>query len=126
MLNIKINPLSDKPIYKQIVEQVKYHILSGKLEADEKLISSRNLAIELKINALTIQKAYQELKTQDLIYYKRGEGTFVKEVEQVSDHSIKIKEIEKKITELFDLSETYSVPMETVLELWEKEVKKRS
>lgn len=51
--------------------------MSGILSPDEKLPSVRDLSQELTINPNTIQKAYQELERQNIIYTKRGQGSFV-------------------------------------------------
>ena len=66
-----------RPIYKQIVERFQSLILNGVLEADTQLPSVRSLAIELSINANTIQRAYSELEQNGYIYSVKGRGNFV-------------------------------------------------
>lgn len=83
-MNLRIEPLSEIPIYRQIASQLKDMILSGTLAIDEPLPSSRNLAIELKVNMLTVQKAFKELNEEELIYYRRGEGAFVSNIKNKS------------------------------------------
>ncbi len=70
---------SDKrPIYEQIVERFQTLIVSGVLEAGEKMPSVRTLAVELSINPNTIQRAYTELERDGFIYAVKGRGNFVK------------------------------------------------
>ena len=74
---IMIDYRSRKPIYEQIIENVKGLIVSGVLERDTQLPSVRQLARELAINPNTIQKAYAELERQGVIYSLKGRGSFV-------------------------------------------------
>ena len=75
---------SDKrPIYEQIVERFQALIVSGVMDADEKLPSVRQLAVELSINPNTIQRAYAELERDGFIYTVKGRGNFVKRDEEL-------------------------------------------
>lgn len=74
---IFIDYKSRKPIYEQLVDNIKSLIVSGVLERDEQLPSVRQLAQELAINPNTIQKAYTELERQGVIYSLKGRGSFV-------------------------------------------------
>lgn len=67
------------PIYIQLVEQLKIFIISGKIKAGEKLPSVRDLALQIKVNPNTIQKALGELESFGLIYTERTNGKFVTE-----------------------------------------------
>ena len=67
-----------RPIYEQIVERFQTLIVSGVLEAGEKMPSVRTLAVELSINPNTIQRAYMELERDGFIYAVKGRGNFVK------------------------------------------------
>ena len=67
-----------RPIYIQIVERFQTLILNGALEPDSQLPSVRSLAIDLSINANTIQRAYSELERTGYIYSVKGRGNFVR------------------------------------------------
>jgi len=68
------------PIYRQIVNQVKYLVASGLLQPGEELPPIRTLALQLKVTPNTIVKAYGDLETAGVIHKRRGSGTFVSEV----------------------------------------------
>ncbi len=72
-----------RPIYEQIIDRFQMLILNGALEPDTQLPSVRALAIELSINANTIQRAYGELERRGLIYSVKGRGNFVSAHKQV-------------------------------------------
>ena len=65
-----------RPIYQQIVDEVRRALLTGALGPDEPLPSVRQLAAELKVNPNTVQQAYRELEREGLAYGRRGQGTF--------------------------------------------------
>ena len=74
---ILIDYKSRKPIYEQIIENMKQLVVSGALKREEQIPSVRQLAQELAINPNTIQKAYAELERQGVIYSLKGRGSFV-------------------------------------------------
>lgn len=65
------------PIYLQIEDYINLQIAQGKLQAGEKLPSVRALALELTVNANTVQRALREMTAKGYIFTKRGEGNFV-------------------------------------------------
>ncbi len=75
MFNINIT--SDKPIYEQIIENVKELTLKNILKENDKLPSVRQMATILSVNPNTVSKAYQELERQKIIHTVRGKGTFI-------------------------------------------------
>ena len=66
-----------RPIYEQIIDRFQILILNGALEPDTQLPSVRSLAVDLSINANTIQRAYSDLERRGLIYSVKGRGNFV-------------------------------------------------
>jgi len=81
-MDITINLRDGVPIYRQIVNQVKYLVASGLLRPGEELPPIRTLALQLKVTPNTIVKAYEELEISGAIHKRRGSGTFVSEVRQ--------------------------------------------
>ena len=66
-----------KPIYLQICTQLYEKILSGDLKADDRLLSVRELGIELGVNPNTIMRSYELMQNAGIIYNKRGIGYFI-------------------------------------------------
>ena len=71
-LNLIINHTSMEPIYEQIVAQIKAEVIEGTLTAGEALPSVRALSRELKISALTVKKAYDNLEEEGLVVTVHG------------------------------------------------------
>src|SRR4051794_14301187 len=78
-MDITIHVTDGVPIYRQIVNQVKYLVASGLLRPGEELPPIRTLALQLKVTPNTIVKAYDELETSGVVHKRRGSGTFVSE-----------------------------------------------
>ena len=76
-MDITIHVTDGVPIYRQIVNQVKYLVASGLLLPGEELPPIRALALRLKVTPNTIVKAYGELEISGVVQMRRGSGTFV-------------------------------------------------
>jgi GntR family transcriptional regulator len=74
-----IDPADTRPIYIQIMDEVRRALVIGTLEPETPLPSVRQLASELRVNPNTVQQAYRELEREGLVYMRRGQGTFVSE-----------------------------------------------
>jgi GntR family transcriptional regulator len=70
--------IDNQPIYRQIRDRVVAIILDGVLKEGDPLASVRNVATDLRVNPLTVLKAYQELVDEELVEKRRGLGMFVK------------------------------------------------
>jgi len=77
-MSFQITFKSGKPVYLQLVDQVKAAIASGAMRAGEPLPSIRPLAEELRVNRNTVAKAYTELEAQGVIETLPGKGCFVR------------------------------------------------
>ncbi len=81
-MDITISLTDGVPIYRQIVNQVKYLVASGLLVPGEELPPIRTLSLQLKVTPNTVVKAYGELEVAGVVHKRRGSGTFVSEVRQ--------------------------------------------
>jgi GntR family transcriptional regulator len=89
---LQINYKSGKPVYLQIVDQIKAAAATGALQPGEALPYIRPLAEELRVNRNTIAKAYSELESLGVIETQPGKGCFLRE-----NHSPLKKEIRRKM-----------------------------
>jgi GntR family transcriptional regulator len=74
---VELDPRDSRPIYLQIVDEVRRQAALNILKEGEPLPAVRQLAAELRVNANTVQHAYRELLREGTVYVKRGQGTFV-------------------------------------------------
>ena len=77
-MRIQLNFKSGKPVYLQVMDQVKAAAASGAVRTGESLPSIRPLAESLRVNRNTVAKAYAELESQGVIETVAGKGCFVR------------------------------------------------
>lgn len=77
MIDFKLDPRSGVPFYRQIIDQIRHGIATGRLKVGEQLPTVRALAVGLSVNPNTISKAYRELEIQDILESHQGTGTFI-------------------------------------------------
>ena len=76
-MDIRIDLESSVPIYMQIVEQIRHLVATGRLQPGEKLLTIRQLAVDLRVDPNTVAHAYNLLHNEGVISTQRGRGTFV-------------------------------------------------
>jgi GntR family transcriptional regulator len=76
-ISFTLNPANGIPIYRQIIQQIEYAVLSSRIRPGDRLPTIRSLAVELKINPNTIAKAYGELEIRGILVTQVGSGTYV-------------------------------------------------
>lgn len=76
-LHLHIDPHSGLPVYRQMIDQIKYYIASGTLKPGDQLPSVRELAQQLSVNPTTVVKTYAELEHEGVIEIQHGKGAFV-------------------------------------------------
>ena len=93
----------DRPIYQQLVDQIMMQIVSGQRKAGDKVPAVRELAAEAGVNPNTVQRAFQELEKEGLVYSARTSGRFVTEDEKLIDqkrHEIAQSLMKNFVTEM--------------------------
>ncbi len=82
---IVVDPHSGVPVYRQLMDQIKFHVASGLLKPGDELPSTRALSSELGVNPMTISKAYSFLEREGVIERRPGRPLVVKAVEGEED-----------------------------------------
>ena len=116
---ITLDLKSRKPIYEQIVDNIKTLVLSGVLAPDEQLPAVRKLAVDLAINPNTIQKAYAILEAQRIVYSIPGRGSFVSgEVQSLQ--IVRRGEILERLEDTLKEAKNLSIGKKEILEAVDK------
>jgi GntR family transcriptional regulator len=76
---LKVDPGSPVPMYRQLMDQIRFAVASGRMRPEEKLPGVREVAEELRVNLQTVVKAYNELVREGTLEMRRGLGTYVSE-----------------------------------------------
>ena len=111
---------NERPIYVQLVEKLRLEIVSGKLKQGERLPSVRELALIVRVNPNTMQKALVELENEGLVYTERTNGKFVttdiKLIEKVKKELAKEK-VTKYLSDMKDIGISYDEAITYLQEL---------
>jgi len=113
----QINFKAGKPVYLQLVDQIKAAAASGALRPGEVLPSIRPLAEELRLNRNTVAKAYAELETQGVIETVAGKGCFVKDNGSPLKKDLRRKLLIQEIDQVVVQSHHLQVPRPEFVEL---------
>jgi len=113
-----ISNSSSVPIYEQIKKSIINQILEGELNEDELLPSIRVLAQDIKISAMTIKKAYDELEKEGYLKSIQGKGTFVapKNTELAKEQAQ--RDIETYIEKIVAISKRFDIGEEDIIEMF--------
>ena len=113
-----ISNSSSVPIYEQIKKSIINQILEGELNEDELLPSIRVLAQDIKISAMTIKKAYDELEKEGYLKSIQGKGTFVAPKNTQLAKEQAQKDIEKYIEKIVSISNRFQIDENDVIEMF--------
>ncbi len=103
-MKIELNEISNIPLQQQILSKIKAKILSGELIADEQLPSIRTFAKDNRISVITVQKAYELLEIEGLIYTKRSKGFFVRDLKNDERKIIATENLKRELIPLMNKS----------------------
>ena len=116
MVTFVLDYSSGVPIYRQIIDQIRFGIASGQLKLGEQLPTVRALAVELKVNLNTVSKAYRELEIKNILETQQGSGTFVSQIQQLvleKEREDKLKEI---CTQFSSVAHSYGFSIDEVIQ----------
>ena len=116
-MDIIISNSSGKPIYEQIVSQIKNMIITGVLEEGDSLPSMRLLAKELRISVITTKRAYEELERDGFIETVAGKGSFVagKDTELIKEEQLRI--VEEYLQKAVDVARASGITAEELVDV---------
>jgi GntR family transcriptional regulator len=114
---LQINYKSGKPVYLQVVDQIKAAAASGAMQAGEPLPSIRPLAEDLRVNRNTIAKAYTELENQGVIETIPGKGCFLKPNNSPLKKEVRRKLLTDEIDQVVVQAHHLQVPRDEFLDM---------
>lgn len=118
-MKIIINSSSMVPIYEQIMDQIKAQITAGDLKENDILPSVRTLAKELKISALTVKKAYDNLEQEGYTVTVHGKGTYVAAADTERMMEEQRREVESDLEKAIEKGRRCGLTDEEIRELFE-------
>jgi len=116
-MQIRISADDGVPIYRQIVNQIKYLTAAGRLEVGDRLPPVRKLAEQLLVNPNTVARAYRELESAGVIATRQGSGTTIAANGSPLARVEKVRILTDRIDMLLAEARQMEVPLETLLKL---------
>lgn len=116
-MHLHISPNDGRPIYRQIVDQIKHLIAAGRLNPHDELPPVRTLARLLLINPNTVVRAYHELEGAGLIYKRHGAGTYVAEADSPYSESEQHRIVNEQVDSLLVVARHMNFDIEHLLAL---------
>ena len=95
---IVVDPHSGVPVYRQLMDQIKFHIASGLLGPGDELPSTRVLSAQLGVNPMTISKAYGYLEREEVLERRPGRPVVVKPVDGRAMRDRKMDQLRESLT----------------------------
>jgi GntR family transcriptional regulator len=123
---MQIDPGSHVPIYLQIAEAVRAAVAAGVYRPGEVLPSLRAMATEIHVNPNTVQRAYDELEREGLIYSQRGRGLFVAERGTESAQSLAGNGVRRAMDEVIRAGEVSGMTAEQIREIFHAALERRT
>ena len=109
-----------KPIYIQIADYFLESIISKKYRLDDRIMSVRDLAVELEVNPNTVMRSYTYLQNKDIIFNKRGIGYFIGKNALKHAKKIKYNEFtEEELPNIFDTMRILDINIEELKNLYD-------
>jgi GntR family transcriptional regulator len=116
-VQLHISPRDGVPIYRQIVDQVKYLVGSGRLAPGEELPPIRVLAEQLVVNPNTVARAYAELEHAGLVTKRHGSGTYISDTGSPFKRAEKLKILARRADALLADAQHLEVELSELLDL---------
>ena len=108
-----------RPMYMQIMEQIKQKVRAGDWPAGHPLPSIRELSVSTKVSVITVKRAYTELEMEGVIVTQAGRGSFVADVVDVQKNLVEI-ELEQYIAGLIGAGRSLGLSDSQILALVKK------
>jgi len=117
---IHIDPKDGVPIYRQVMDQIKLQVTTGQMVPGQQLESVAHLSRRLKVNPMTISKAYGFLVEEGIVERRRGVGIFVAEQEAEVAEETRQKVLSEALGDAAALAVQMGVPHQQALQIFKE------
>ena len=115
-IRITLDLKSGVPFYRQIIDQVRTAIATGRVDPGDRLPTVRQLAVDLSVNPNTVSRAYTELELTGLVETQMGSGTFVGHKQVQQDEVERRRMLDQICQEFLSRASSYGFTLEDILE----------
>jgi GntR family transcriptional regulator len=112
---VTISQTDRRPLYLQIIEQIRHRIAVGDWKAAEELPSIRALAVSTQVSVITVKRAYLELAREGVIITRQGKASFVAEQLDLSSQ-LRREELDQHLAAAAQIGRELALTPEEVVE----------
>ena len=116
MIKFVLDYSSGVPIYRQIIDQIRYGIASGQLRLGEQLPTVRALAVELKVNLNTVSKKKKKLEIKEILSTQQGSGTYINKSEVMLSEKERTDRLREICTQFTSKAFSYGFTFEEIIQ----------
>jgi GntR family transcriptional regulator len=116
---IVVDPHSGVPVYRQLMDQIKFHVASGLLKPGDELPSTRSLSAELGVNPMTISKAYGYLEREEVVERRPGRPLIVREPQTGGTRERRLDQLEKGLEPAVRMAKQLGISKADALNLFD-------
>lgn len=113
---ILVDPNSGVPVYRQLMDQIKFHIAGGLLKPGQSLPSTRALSSQLGVNPMTISKAYSYLIMENIVERRPGRPLIVKDFDTDEGGRLKLHQLRESLSSSVKVVKQLGIDHDTALE----------
>ncbi|MCL2244773.1 MAG: GntR family transcriptional regulator [Treponema sp.] len=125
-INFTLDMDNGAPIYRQIIQQIEFAILSGRMKPGDRLPTIRSLAVDLKTNPNTIAKAYGEMEIRGILETQVGSGTYISDKKPVMEDDSLHRKIMEVLSRFVQDMRDLGVENRELIKLIESYMKEKS
>jgi GntR family transcriptional regulator len=117
---IVVDPSSGVPVYRQLMDQIKFLIASGRLAPGDELPSTRSLSTDLGVNPMTISKAYSFLERDGIVERRPGKPLAVCRQSDDDLHANRIDQLEQTLSAAVTATHQLEIPETEAIEIFKR------
>ena len=120
---LQLDNSSAKPLYQQLIDQVKFAVASGRLKSGDRLPPIRDLAVELRMNRNTVARVYSELEREGIVYNRPGQGCFVSDRGSSLSRAEQRRQVTTRLDELIAQARLFDLSRDQLVDLFTERLK---
>jgi GntR family transcriptional regulator len=117
-INFVLSQTDKRPMYQQIMEQIKQRIAVGDWPPNTPLPSIREMATEIKVSIITVKRAYRELERDGVIITQQGKGSWVSESQDLNE--LQHEKLKQRLEQAGKLAKSLGIPEDELLDMFKK------
>ena len=119
---LELDYSSAKPLYQQLIDQVKFAVASGRLKSGDRLPPIRDLAVQIRMNRNTIARVYSELEREGIVYNRTGQGCFVSDRGSSLSRAEQRRQITGRMDEIIAQARLFDLTRDQLIDLFMQRV----